>query len=306
MNTFAEFLRSRLGLGTLAIALILLVAVLFSSCGSGQAPRVLPPATNSTDASSLKRDIGSIPALKPPPVFATNPPKPSVILSIDVPLSAETNLVPGMFAPAGSQLICQLVNTVESIRIETPVIGLVIRDLTVAQQVIVPAGTRVLGKAQVDRVRDRLSANGSWTLVFPDGKELLVDGLALHREEIVPGEKWGLEDGSAGFKGQVVKSSSLDEIKLFAAAFLSGVSKGFQETDASIYGPRVRRSMQNAALAGSSAVLDDYARSIAESIKRDGIFVRVPGGAEFTLYLPNFLDRSAARVGATRRTNSKL
>ena len=64
--------------------------------------------------------------------------------------------------------------------------------------------------------------------------------------------------------------------------------------------------MQNAALAGSSAVLDDYARSIAESIKRDGIFVRVPGGAEFTLYLPNFLDRSAARVGATRRTNSKL
>ncbi len=214
----------------------------------------------------------------------------------------ETNPVPGMFAPAGSQLICDLVNTLESIRIETPVIGLVVRDLVFGGEVIVPAGTKVYGKAQVDRVRERLSANGNWTIVFPEGEELIVEGLALQREEIVPGQKWGADDGSAGFKGRVVKSSSLDELKLFASAFLSGVSQGLQDTDSSVFGSTTRRSVKNAALAGSGAVLDEYAKSIAETIKRDGMYVRVDGGAQFTLFLPYFLDRAAARIGATRRT----
>jgi len=305
MNSLADFLRSRFGLAAIGLAILLIVATFFSSCRSERAASLIPPRTNSTDTSRLERSVGSIPAPGPAPAPATNTPKRSVILSIHVPLSPETNPVAGAFAPAGGQLICELVNTLESIRIETPLIGLVVRDLVFGGKVIVPAGTRVLGKAQVDRVRDRISANGSWTLVFPEGEELIVEGLALHRDEIVPGERWGSEDGSAGLKGQVIKSTSFDEIKLFAAAFLSGVSEGFQETESSVFGSCARSSVKNAALAGSSAVLDEYARSIADSIKRDGVFVRVEGGAQFSLFIPHFLDRTTARIGATRRNHSK-
>jgi hypothetical protein len=102
----------------------------------------------------------------------------------------------------------------------------------------------------------------------------------------------------------VIKKASLDEIKLFAAAFLSGMSEGLQQTESTIFGSRVRSSVKNAALNGSGAVLDEYARSIAETIKRDGMYAHVAGGAAYYLFIPHTLDRSAARVGATRRQTS--
>jgi hypothetical protein len=142
-------------------------------------------------------------------------------------------------------------------------------------------------------------------LVFSSGEELVVEATALHREEIVPNQHWGPDDGSPGFKGRLIKNATFDEIKLFAATFLSGIAQGFQETESTILGSQARRSIQNSALGGSSAVLDEYARSIAESIKRDGVYVSVAGGSEFYLYLPTTLDRSAARIGATNQRTPK-
>lgn len=305
MSLLLDFLRSRFGIVSLALALVLLVSLIFHSCSAPPEVSPLPPRTNATEVTRLERNVGSIPVPRPTSVPRTNAPNRSVILSIDVPLPPETNFVPTVFAPAGSQLVCELVNTLESIRIETPVIGVVVRDLVFAEKVIVPMGTRVYGRAQMDRVRDRLSANGTWILVFPNGEELIVEALALHRDEIVPGQHWGPDDGSPGFKGRTIKSSSFDEIKLFAATFLSGISQGMEETEPSVFGSRSRRSVKNAALAGSSAVLDEYARSIAETIKRDGVFVRVDSAAQFYLFLPRFLDRAAARIGATSHHQSK-
>ena len=306
IEPFLQFARSKFGLAAMAFAVILLGVSFFRGCGNDDR-NPLPPRTNSTELTQQKFHPGSIPAPKPAPVKGplTNPPTRSVILTIDAHLPDPTNAVPEVFAPAGSKLVCVLINTVESIGLESQITGRVVRDLWFAKKLVVPAGTKVFAKARVDRVRDRIGAEGLWTLVFPSGEELIIQGIAQCREELVAGEKWGRDDGSSGLKGQVIKNATGDEIKLFAAAFLSGISQGLQQTENTVFGSQVRRSIKNAALAGSGAVLDEYARSIAEAIKRDGVFVRVPGGTEFTVFLPTTLVRSAARVGATYRASPK-
>jgi hypothetical protein len=248
-----------------------------------------------------RRDVGAVPVSQAASVTVPSGPRPAVVLSLSGHLPPATNVPPKVFAPAGRLLRCQLVNTLESIRIDTPVIGLVTEDLWFNRRLIVPAGTELHGKAQVDRVRDRLDATGAWTLVFPHGEELVVHGLVLHRDEAPDGQHWGPDDGSAGFKGQVLKGASWDEIKLFAATFLAGLSRGLQDTDTTMFGPQTRRSVRNATVSGAGTVLDEYARAIAGTIQRDGIYVRVPAGARFYLYVPQTLYRAAARVGATRR-----
>jgi uncharacterized protein YcgL (UPF0745 family) len=55
---------------------------------------------------------------------------------------------------------------------------------------------------------------------------------------------------------------------------------------------------RNAVLAGTGAVLREYAQAIRESIARDGFYLRVPAGKPFYLYLTETLDRSQARRSA--------
>jgi hypothetical protein len=52
------------------------------------------------------------------------------------------------FLPYGRLLRCELVNTVDSTNIETPIIGLVIEDAWNGGRVIIPAGTEVHSLAQ--------------------------------------------------------------------------------------------------------------------------------------------------------------
>jgi hypothetical protein len=54
---------------------------------------------------------------------------------------------------------------------------------------------------------------------------------------------------------------------------------------------------KNAALAGSSAVLNQYAQQILDSIKRDGFYVRVPAGKQFYLYVTQTIDLDNAKRG---------
>ena len=54
---------------------------------------------------------------------------------------------------------------------------------------------------------------------------------------------------------------------------------------------------QNAALQGTSAVLNQYAQQILDSIKRDGFYVRVPAGKQFYLYVTQTIDLDKAQKG---------
>lgn len=204
------------------------------------------------------------------------------------------------YAPFGRLIQCELVITVDSSTINTPIIGLVTDDVWHNGRLIIAAGTEVHGTAKVDRVRDRIASNGNWTLVWQTGEELTVNGLALDREKGQDGNGWGITDGSAGLRGELLKSDDLAEIKLFAATFLSGAASGLTEREQTIFGSQAVPSLQNAPLTGAQQVLNVYAKQILDTIQRDGFYVRVAAGKQFYLYVTQTVDKSRAMIGGTR------
>ncbi len=62
---------------------------------------------------------------------------------------------------------------------------------------------------------------------------------------------------------------------------------------------------QNAALQGTSTVLNDYAKQIADSIKENGFYVRVPAGKQFYLYVTQTIDLDKARQGESTLSQEK-
>ena len=203
------------------------------------------------------------------------------------------------FAPYGRLVPCELVITVDSSSIRTPIVGLVTEDIFHHGQLIIPAGTEVHGAAQVDRARERIASNGRWILVWQDGQELNVSGLALDRDQDAETGNWGITDGSAGLRGKLLKTDNLAEIKLFVASLLSGAASAFTETRTSAFGTFAIPSLQNAPLMGAQSVLDRYAQQILQTIERDGFYVRLPAGKQFYLYITQTVDEKDAKIGGT-------
>ena len=152
------------------------------------------------------------------------------------------------------------------------------------------------GKAQVDRARERIASDGRWTLVWQDGEELNVSGLALDHERDATGT-WALRDGSAGLRGRLIKSDNLAELKLYAASLISGAADVFTDKSVSGFGSFTNPSLKNAPLKGAQNVMDRYAQQILTSIERDGFYVRVAAGKQFYLYVTQTLDRENAHIG---------
>ncbi len=204
------------------------------------------------------------------------------------------------YAPYGRLVQCELVITVDSSVIRTPIVGLVTDDVWHNGRLIIPAGTEIHGAAKVDRVRERIASTGGWTFVWQGGEELTVSGLALDREKEQDSEGWGITDGSAGLRGKLLKTDDMAEIKLFTASFLSGAAKGLTEKEQTIFGSQAVPSLQNAPFVGAQQVLDTYARQIYETIQRDGFYVRVPAGKQFYVYVTQTIDKQKAQIGGTR------
>jgi len=204
------------------------------------------------------------------------------------------------YAPYGRLIPCELIVTIDSSSIQTPIVGLITEDISHDGRLIIPAGTEVHGTAQADRKRERIASAGGWTLVWQTGEELHLSGIALDREKNHDGEGWGISDGSAGLRGQVLKTDNLAELKLFAATFISGAASALTETESTILGTKLAPSLQNAPLKGAQDVLNVYAQQILDTIQRDGFYVRVPAGKEFYLYVTQTIDKSEAVVGGSR------
>ena len=204
------------------------------------------------------------------------------------------------YAPYGRLIPCELIVTIDSSSIQTPIIGLITEDIYHDGRLIIAAGTEVHGTAQADRKRERIASNGGWTLVWQSGEELHLSGIALDREKDQSDQHWGITDGSAGLRGQVLKTDNLAEIKLFAATFLSGAASALTVNQQTVYGSQLVPTLQNAPLKGAQDVLGAYAQQILDTIQRDGFYVRVPAGKEFYLYVTQTIDKSDAIVGGTR------
>jgi Bacterial conjugation TrbI-like protein len=256
-------------------------------------PRATPPAK---------------PAMSP-----TKPPSPPQAKQEPVPqftpinlytesLSTEPERKPlgKFYAPYGRLIPCELIVTVDSSSIQTPIIGLITEDIYHDGRLIIPAGTEVHGTAQADRKRERIASNGGWTLVWHTGEELHLNGIALDREKDPNGSGWGITDGSAGLRGTVLKTDNMAELKLFAATLLSGAASALTVNQQTVYGSQLVPTLQNAPLKGAQDVLSVYAQQILETIQRDGFYVRVPAGKEFYLYVTQTIDKSDAAIGGTR------
>jgi hypothetical protein len=217
------------------------------------------------------------------------------------------------YAPFGRMIPCQTVVTLESSKLDTPVIGLVTEDVWHNGRLIIPAGAEVHGRASLDRSRERIAASGKWVIVWRDssdlnGTELVTTGIALDREKDEASGEFGLRDGSAGLVGDLLRSDNLQEVKLFASTFLAGVASGFQQlqTQTTAFGVTqiAAGTGRNAALQGTADVLNVYARQIQEAIARDGFFVRVPAGKQFYLYVTQTIDQAEGTRG--NRSNEEI
>jgi hypothetical protein len=258
-----------------------------------------PPLPKTSQSSSTNPPNAS------PQPLPNVPPRQSDLLT---PISLFVDSTAGMaqpkklsatFAPFGRLIPCETIITVDSSSIQTPIVGLVTENIYYGGNLIIPAGTEVHGMAQTDRQRERIAGNTSWTFVWQDGQEMRIKAVALDREfdNETNQSGWGITDGSAGLRGELIKSDNFADIKLFAATFLSGAANALTEKQATVFGPANTPSLNNAPFQGAQAVLQTYAQQIYDSIQKNGFYVRVPSGKQFYLYVLQTIDRADATLG---------
>lgn len=237
-----------------------------------------------------------------------SPPKPRALPISLVSTAADPSpQLSKTYAPYGRLIPCETVITLESSKLDTPVIGLVTDDVWHNGELIIPAGAEIHGRASLDRSRERIAASGKWVVVWRDssplnGTELVLNGIALDREKDDNTGEFGLRDGSAGLVGDLIKSDDYQEVKMFASTFLAGVASGLQQlrNQGTAFGDIVQVpaiSGRNAALQGTADVLNAYAHQIQEAIARDGFYVRVPAGHQFYLYVTETIDQANGSRG---------
>lgn len=316
MRSFGQFWSSTWGHLTLAGAVVAFGALVVVK--QKRARQAAPlPAVAAKEAPSLPRTFAragqrvELPVVAPKAVAVpVQEPAREVVPAEPAVKKSVGHLLPlGLFAPPlgagslkapyGRMIPCVSVTTLESNHLETPVIGLVTEDVWQGGQVVIPAGAEVHGRASLDRTRERIAVTGAWVVVWrtqdaDNGTELHLTGLALDRAADAAGHE---HDGSAGLRGTVLRSGEDHALRLFAATFLASATSALQDTrttagligDASV----PLTSARNATLAGTGAILREYAQQLRDAVAKDGFYLRVPAGKPFYLYVTQSIERSA-------------
>ena len=266
-----------------------------------------PPPKSTPPPASPARSTAGVPAFtntSPQPLPNVPPRQTESLTPISLFADSTAGIVrpkklSAAYAPFGRLIPCETVITVDSSSMQTPIIGLVTENIFYGGRLIIPAGTEVHGMAQTDRQRERIAGNTSWTLIWQDGEEMQLKAIALDREfdNNTNQSGWAITDGSAGLRGEIIKSDNLADIKLFAATFLSGAAGALTEKQQTVFGPINSPTLNNAPFQGAQAVLQTYAQQIYDSIQKNGFYVRVPSGKQFYLYVLQTIDRADASFG---------
>ena len=229
---------------------------------------------------------------------------PSLLAGYEPPVAAaerqEQPPAPERFIPFGTLLKCKLVNTVDSANLETPVIAVLLEDVWQNNRLVIPANTLVHGTAKAGRLRDRVTATGTWRFVWQDGRELAFSGVALDREYEHDTDGFGITDGSAGIRGRLLAADDLQELKMLAAAALSGFARGTQDRSQTALGTTITGSVSNGVREGGGEVFELYAQRVLKDIEENGTFVRVAAGKEFYVYVLQAIDPQKASVAGIK------
>jgi hypothetical protein len=280
-----------------------------------------------TDAQASRSTVttfdNNIPVFRPAPPAST-PPQSGITPATKAAPKAQTSLMAFSFsdtphlsdsyAAYGRFLRCKLLITVDSNSIQTPIVGVLLEDVySIHHELLIPAMAEVHGMAQAASAEERIASQSHWVLVWKkDGQEveLPLDGIALDHAPSPKGTGWGLTDGSAGLRGQEIRSDNLAEIKMLLAQFSAGFAQSFAQSGLqSVITPSgtvlasQNNGFQQAAAQGAENAANLYAQQIADTVKREGIFIRVPAGTDFYVYVTQTIDASQARVGATMNSH---
>jgi hypothetical protein len=215
------------------------------------------------------------------------------------------------YAAYGRFLRCKLLITVDSNHIQTPIVGTLLEDLySPTHELLIPANAEIHGMAQNDSAEDRIASQNQWVVVWRTKDEREVElpltGVALDHAPSPAGMGWGLTDGSAGLRGQEIRTDNLAEIKMLLAQFGAGFAQSFAQSglqsvvtaNGSVLTYQ-NNGFQQAGAQGFQNAANLYAQQIADTVKRTGIFIRVPAGTDFYLYVTQTIDIAQAHVGAT-------
>ena len=93
----------------------------------------------------------------------------------------------------------------------TPVICQTEFDISFLGKIMVPKGSKIIGTCNIEKSIDRVNVTFN-TIVFPDGQEMKISGIALHT------------DGSGGIPGKVKKQKARMPAKILLTAAAAGAS----------------------------------------------------------------------------------
>ena len=244
----------------------------------------------------------------------TPPPMPLEVNLYTSQTGAKGPVVSDSFAPYGRLIKCRLVMTIDSSRLQTPVIAEVMDEVwhinpDGTQNMIVERGVEVHGTSQGSPMRDRISTGTDWVLVWRNadspniGKELVVKGIALENSQEPDGDGFTITDGSAGIPGYAIQGSELKEIIALISTFVSGLGAGMVQSQTYTTDQGTTTSydgnLKTAMALGVQRTAELYAQRMLRKIADDVSYVRAPAGTPFYLYVTQPLDLKKASIAGT-------
>jgi len=307
----------RLVLAGIAFALIIAGIAYWKSLHPAPKPKSSHAAA--TEAEASRSTVTTFDSNMPifhaaPPSAPVTPPAtkaaPKSAITLVAFADSDAPRIGNVYAAYGRFLRCKLLITVDSNRIQTPIVGILMEDVYSADhQLLIPAMAEVHGMAQGDSAESRIGSQTQWVIVWQrDGQEveLPLSGIALDHTPKPTGTGWSLTDGSAGLRGEEIRTDNLAEIKMLLAQFGAGFAQSFAESglqSAITANGTVITSQNNgfqqAGAQGAQNAANLYAQQIADTVKREGVYIRVPAGTDFYLYVTQTLDPAQARVGGS-------
>lgn len=257
-------------------------------------------------------DRFTVPTKKPPPPSLVSmgsggkkkeeapPPFPKLVHITNTAPEPFNPKEPHFFAPRGMLFKAALVLTVDSSSMNTPVLALVTEDVYWNGRLILPAGTQVHAQAGQGRSRDRIEVNGTYTFIWADGREYNINCTALDHVRMEDGS-YGITDGSAGIRGQIVKNDQYAEIKILIAEALQGIMNNNQQQFQTIYGLAPANTSRNAALGGGSQAASAYSQMLTKKLDQDLDFVRVAAGTQFYIFTQDVFEPDLASIAGLKQ-----